>query len=94
MMPLAAARRPAGSSEAGRQLSDHVVPLQVHLPPTPARAAPFAVSQAAPAAAAGSTGPIDVSQRMLNALDKYMQMQQERNRSGADPRGRRVDLSE
>ncbi len=69
----------------GRVLSSHVVPLQ--LPPgslSLTRAPASALPSVAPAA-----GPVDISQKMLDALDKYMALQKQT----AAARGAQVDVS-
>jgi hypothetical protein len=84
---------PGGSADA-RQLSSRVVPLQTSLPVVPTR--PVAAAAYAPKPAAGPSGeaPVDISQRMLTALDKYMRLQQEKGGLGAAPRGGQLDVSE
>lgn len=76
----------------GRVLSSRVVPLQ--LPPgslpqmssAPSRA----LSSVAPAAGGPpSNGPVDISQKMLDALDKYMALQKQNTAA----RGAQVDVS-
>jgi hypothetical protein len=62
-------------------------PVAAPLPatnPSPAAPAPAA----APAPVPAQSGPIDVSQRMLDAVDKYMQLQQQK-----PARGGEVDLA-
>jgi hypothetical protein len=65
------------------QLSGQVVPGTVR--PTPAGPIP---SPASPVPGTPQSGPIDVPQRMLDALDKYMQRQQQ-----TPARGSEVDLA-
>ncbi len=72
-------------------LSNHVVPLEaVGLPlaANPPRFLPAAAAPAAPAvpyAALPAKPPVDISQQMMDALDKYARMQ----RQGATPAGER-----
>jgi hypothetical protein len=73
-------------------MSSRVVPLQ--LPPGSLAQMSYAPASALPAVApaAGappSSGPVDISQKMLNALDKYMAFQKQSTAA----RGARVDLS-
>jgi hypothetical protein len=69
------------------------IPLQVTgqaLPGTarPVAAPPFPTPPSPTSAASAQSGPIDVPQRMLDALDKYMQLQQQK-----PARGGEVDLA-
>lgn len=97
-------REIAGNNEAlpGRALSNKVVPLQgIALPAAVLRAS--ATKPAAPVGAAAtstlpSNPPINISQQMMDALDKYSRLQQQRDAqrdSGRDAsRGGQVDLSQ
>jgi hypothetical protein len=75
----------------GRVLSSRVVPLQ--LPPgsvsLTSRAPAIPLPGIAPAAGPDRNAPIDISQKMLNALDKYMAVQKQSTAA----RGAQVDLS-
>jgi hypothetical protein len=75
----------------GRVLTSHVVPLQ--LPPgsvSLTRAPATALPAVAPAAGGTpSTGPVDISQKMMDALDKYMALQKQTTAA----RGAQVDVS-
>jgi hypothetical protein len=66
------------------------IPLQLTGQALPGTARPPAPTPlpASPLPAGGQNGPIDVPQRMLDALDKYMQLQQQK-----PPRGGEVDLA-
>jgi len=81
----------------GRVLSSQPVPLSV--PPgslsPPVRAMPVAFTASAPAPApaqGGSAGPVDISQKMIDALDKYATLQRQREGTSA-PRGSQVDVA-
>ena len=81
----------------GRVLSAQVIPLSI--PPgslsPPARAMPVAYTASAPAPTptqAGGTGPVDVSQKMIDALDKYATLQRQREGTST-PRGSQVDVA-
>ncbi len=80
----------AAAPANGRALSSRVVPLQ--LPPGSISLTSRAPALPAVAPAAGGppgNGPVDISQKMLDALDKYMAFQKQ-NAAG---RGAQVDLS-
>jgi len=80
----------------GRALSNKVVPLQgIALPAGLLRAnAARAASPGGTAdgAAAPTSPPIDISQQMMEALDKYARMQQQRDVKRDASRGNQVDL--
>jgi hypothetical protein len=85
-------REVAGNNEAlpGRALSNKVVPLQVQgiaLPASVLRASAGVV-------ALPSNKPIDISQQMMDALDKYTRLQQQRDAKRDGERGAQVDLSQ
>lgn len=76
----------------GRVMSSRVVPLQ--LPPGSLAQMSYASASALPAVAPAAgvppnNGPVDISQKMLNALDKYMAFQKQNTAA----RGAQVDLS-
>jgi hypothetical protein len=72
----------------GRALSSRVVPLQV--PPGSLPQMSSALPAVAPAAGGPtSRGPVDISQKMLDALDKYVALQKQNTAA----RGGQVDLS-
>jgi hypothetical protein len=80
-------------------LSNHVVPLQgFAVPPSltrprllPTGPAPAAVLQAA---VPPSTPPLDISQQMMQALEKYTRLQQGRTGTPDGPRGGQLDLAQ
>ena len=76
-------------SLAGRPITAPI-PLQLtgQALPSIARPPASAPSPASPLPTATQNGPIDVPQRMLDALDKYMQLQQQN-----PPRGGEIDLA-
>ena len=82
----------------GRALSNKVIPLQgIALPaallqPSPPPAARPAESAAGPTVPANP--PIDISRQMMEALDKYTRLQQERDAKREPSRGNQVDLSQ
>ena len=92
----------AAPAATGRMLSTQPVPLQ--LPPgsvsfmsrpraTLASVPPGPLPAVAPAAGAPpGNGPVDISQKMLDALDKYVALQKQ-NTAARDARGAQVDLS-
>jgi len=92
----------AAPAATGRVLSAQPVPLQ--LPPgsvsfmsrpraTLASVPPSPLPTVAPAAGAPpGNGPVDISQKMLDALDKYVALQKQ-NTAARDARGAHVDLS-
>jgi hypothetical protein len=92
----------AATSANGRLLSSQPVPLQ--LPPgsvaltsrpraTLASVPASPLPAVAPAAGMPPTGePIDISQKMLEALDKYVALQKQ-NAAARDARGTQVDVS-
>ena len=92
----------AAPAATGRVLSAQPVPLQ--LPPgsvsfmsrpraTLASVPPSPLPTVAPAAGAQpGNGPVDISQKMLEALDKYVALQKQ-NTAARDARGAHVDLS-
>ena len=87
-MGNAAAAPPA----AGRVSTSQVVPL--HLPPGSlaqmSRPTASALPGVAPAAGGpNASGPVDISQKMLDALDKYMAVQKQAQAA----RGTQVDTS-
>ena len=74
----------------GRVLSSRVVPLQLPPGSLALTAPPSALPAVAPAAGGPpNNGPIDISQKMLDALDKYMALQKQ----NAAARGAQVDVS-
>lgn len=82
----------AAAPQNGRVLSSQVVPLQ--LPPGSvslmSRAPTSALSTVAPAAGGPNPNvPVDISQKMLDALDKYTAL----HKQNAGARGAQVDLS-
>ncbi len=82
----------AVSPQTRRVLSSQVVPLQ--LPPgslsLPSRPPASVLPAVAPAAGGPpSSGPVDISQKMLDALDKYMALQKQ----NAAARGTQLDTS-
>jgi len=87
---------PDGGQLPGRALSNKVVPLQgIALPAgllraTAARAASPAGN--ADGGAVPNNPPIDISQQMMEALDKYARMQQQRDVKRDASRGNQVDL--
>ncbi len=80
----------------GRALSNKVVPLQgIALPAGLLRANAARASSpggTADGAAAPTSPPIDISQQMMEALDKYARMQQQRDVKRDASRGNQVDL--
>lgn len=90
----------AGASapaQNGRVLSSQPVPLQ--LPPgslsfmsRPSATLASAPPSPLPAVAPAAGGPVDISQKMLNALDKYVALQKQ-NTANRDARGAQVDVS-
>jgi hypothetical protein len=82
----------------GRALSNKVIPLQgIALPVALLQASrppasPPAESTAAPTLPGNP--PIDVSRQMMEALDKYTRLQQERDAKRDPSRGNQVDLSQ
>jgi hypothetical protein len=89
----------------GRALSSKVIPLQgIALPaallrasaPAPAAraASPVGAAENPAAPTAPSNPPIDISQQMLEALDKYTRLQQQRDAKRDSSRGNQVDLSQ
>ena len=92
----------AATAANGRVLSAQPVPLQ--LPPgsisfmsrprtTLASVAPSPLPAVAPAAGAPpGNGPVDISQKMMDALDKYVALQKQ-TAAVRDARGAQVDLS-
>jgi hypothetical protein len=82
----------------GRALSNKVIPLQgIALPvallqPSPPPATRPTESAAGPAVP--SNPPIDISRQMMEALDKYTRLQQERDAKREPSRGNQVDLSQ
>jgi hypothetical protein len=84
-------------AQTGRVLNSRPVPLQ--LPPGSValmarRPATLATPTAGPlpAVAPAAGGPIDVSQKMLDALDKYAALRKQ-NSALQDPRGTQLDVS-
>ena len=88
----------------GRALSNKVVPLQgIALPPGLLRAsAPGGVRAAGAMGAADisavpglpSNPPTDISQQMMDALDKYTRLQQQRDANHGAGRGTQVDFAQ
>lgn len=84
-------------AETGRILNPQPVPLQLPSGVTglklmrPGALVSAASVSAAPAAPA-SAGPVDISQKMLDALDKYVAMQRQ-STAGRSERGGQIDLS-
>jgi len=81
----------------GRVLNSRPVPLQ--LPPgsvalmsRPTATLASVPTTAPPAAIPAAGGPVDISQKMLDALDKYVALQKQ-NAAFQDPRGAQVDVS-
>jgi len=73
--------------EGGRVLSSQVVPLQ--LPPGSVSLMSRASAISPAAGGPNPNAPVDISQKMLDALDKYMALQKQ----GTAARGAQVDLS-
>jgi hypothetical protein len=89
----------------GRALSNKVIPLQgialpaallrTSAPATAARAAnPAGAAENAAAPTVPSNPPIDISQQMMEALDKYARLQQQRDAQRDSSRGNQVDLTQ
>jgi hypothetical protein len=85
------------SAPTGRVLNSRPVPLQ--LPPgsvglmaRPAATLASVPASRLPAVAPAAGGPVDVSQKMLDALDKYAALQRQ-NSARQDPRGTQLDVS-
>ena len=86
----------------GRALSSKVVPLQgIALPPSLLRPiVPAAARATGPVGADTGAGtvpsnpPINISQQMMEALDKYARLQQQRDTKRDAGRGAQVDLSQ
>lgn len=82
----------------GRALSNKVIPLQgIALPVALLQASPPPASRPAESTAAPtapSNPPIDISRQMMEALDKYTRLQQERDAKRDPSRGNQVDLSQ
>jgi hypothetical protein len=91
---------PDGGQLPGRALSNKVVPLQgIALPAGLLRAGAAATAARAASPAGNADGgavpnnpPIDISQQMMEALDKYARMQQQRDVKRDASRGNQVDL--
>jgi hypothetical protein len=84
-------------ASTGRVLNSRPVPLQ--LPPgsvglmaRPAATLTSVPPSRLPAVAPAAGGPVDVSQKMLDALDKYAALQRQ-NSTRQDPRGTQLDVS-
>ncbi len=80
------------SPQTGRVLSSQVVPLQLPPGSLSLQSRPPASVLPAVAPAAGgppTSGPVDISQKMLDALDKYMALQKQ----NAAARGTQLDTS-
>jgi len=89
----------------GRALSNKVVPLQGIAVPSgllrgnaPAAAAriprPVATDESGAPSTLPSNPPITISQQMMDALDKYTRLQQQRDAAAAARRGAQVDLTQ
>jgi hypothetical protein len=88
---------PAPPASTGRVLNSRPVPLQ--LPPgsvaliaRPAAAVATAPASPLSAVAPAAGGPIDISQKMLDALDKYVAFHKQ-NAALQDARGTQLDVS-
>jgi hypothetical protein len=82
----------------GRALSNKIIPLQgIALPVALLQASPPPATRPAESAAAPTlpgNPPIDISRQMMDALDKYARLQQQRDAKRDPSRGNQVDLSQ
>jgi hypothetical protein len=83
----------------GRALSNRVVPLQgIAVPPgllragAPAAFRPAGTDDSHAPATLPSNPPIDISQQMMDALDKYTRLQQQRDAKADAGRGAQLDV--
>jgi len=88
---------PAPPATTGRVLNSRPVPLvlppgSVGLVARPGAMVPTVPAGPLPAVAPAAGGPIDISRKMLDALDKYVALQKQ-NATLQDVRGARVDVS-
>ena len=88
---------PAPPATTGRVLNSRPVPLvlppgSVGLMAKPAAMVPTVPAGPLPAVAPAAGGPIDISRKMLDALDKYVALQKQ-NATLQDVRGAQVDVS-
>ena len=82
----------APPAPTGRVLSSRPVPLQLPPGAVALMSRPTAPASALPAVAPAAGGPVDVSQKMLDALDKYAALRKQ-NADFQDARGAQVDVS-